>query len=304
MLTPPWVHASPTAKGIEHDTSRSPEQLLADAAAILTAAARQGDIGDFVAHALTAAAANIGSTDELLARPGSWESDLVRQLVVGTAGPDDEYLNQHRTEPVRVILDVTATLDDFGLGELYDEAEKELWDRRNALVMRPVPFDPNNPVHARAMATPELFVGGEPEFSEYESQDEADRLDRLEERVEEQRHADLVAYGEAFQAQVISAASEMNLTVPVEVEVSLDYITDAPAYEFGTAEAELWQRAKAATPLPSSGIAPSDYPAGQSIPRGRAFRRPHADRTGRNSRPGRQLSQADQSGVQNTDVVV
>jgi len=243
------------------------EQLFAEAVAVLTAAAIQGDIGDFVAHALTVAAANIGSTDELLAQPESWESDLVRQLVAGLAGPDDEHLTEHRTEPVRIILDVTATLDDdFDLGKLYDEADEELEDRRNALVLRPVPFDPNNPVHVEAMAHPELSAGGKPQFSRYENPDEDDRLDRLGARVEEQRHADQVAYGEAFRAQVASAAAEMNLTVPVQVEVSLDYLSGVPDYEHGTTiEAMLWQRARDATPLPSSGIAPRDYPAGQSI---------------------------------------
>src|SRR5262249_21237478 len=47
----------------------------------------------WLAHALATAAARLGGIEELLAgRPGSWEADLVRQLVAGTVGWDGEYL--------------------------------------------------------------------------------------------------------------------------------------------------------------------------------------------------------------------
>jgi hypothetical protein len=46
-----------------------------------------------LAHVLAIAAAELGSTAALTAgRPGSWEADLVQQLVRGTVGWDDDYL--------------------------------------------------------------------------------------------------------------------------------------------------------------------------------------------------------------------
>lgn len=100
------------------------DELLAEAVRVLTAAARLGrpevawvdvtvpiedrrsvetgtlvpmDFADFAAQALSAVAANLGSSDALLAgRPGSWEADLVARLVKGTVGWSDEYLAEHR----------------------------------------------------------------------------------------------------------------------------------------------------------------------------------------------------------------
>ena len=66
-------------------------------AAILAAAHSEPDFGGWLAHVLATAAAELGSTDALLARrPGSWEADLIRQLTEGTPGWDDEYLTRHR----------------------------------------------------------------------------------------------------------------------------------------------------------------------------------------------------------------
>ena len=51
------------------------------------------DIGRLQASDLGAAAAQLGYSRALIARrPGSWEADLVIQLVCGTVGWDDEYL--------------------------------------------------------------------------------------------------------------------------------------------------------------------------------------------------------------------
>lgn len=42
------------------------------------------DFAEIACHVLTAVAANVGSVEDLLAgRPGSWEADLVRQIVHG-----------------------------------------------------------------------------------------------------------------------------------------------------------------------------------------------------------------------------
>ena len=62
-------------------------------AAILAAAREQHDFGGWIAGVLASVAADVGSTAALTAgRPGSWEADLVQQLVKGTVGWDDEHL--------------------------------------------------------------------------------------------------------------------------------------------------------------------------------------------------------------------
>jgi hypothetical protein len=62
-------------------------------AAILEAAKAEHDFGGWLAAVLSSVAAELGSSEALTAgRPGSWEANLVRQLVKGTVGWDDEYL--------------------------------------------------------------------------------------------------------------------------------------------------------------------------------------------------------------------
>jgi hypothetical protein len=69
-------------------------------AAILTAVSEQHDFGGWLAGVLSSAAAELGSSDALIAgRPGSWEADLVRQLVKGTVGWGDDYLAEYK-EPL------------------------------------------------------------------------------------------------------------------------------------------------------------------------------------------------------------
>jgi fructose-1-phosphate kinase PfkB-like protein len=66
-------------------------------AAILEAAKAEHDFGGWLAVVLASVAADLGSSDALTAgRPGSWEADLVQQLVKGTVGWGDEYLADHR----------------------------------------------------------------------------------------------------------------------------------------------------------------------------------------------------------------
>ena len=63
------------------------------ATAIVEAAHAEHDFGGWLASVLAAAAAQLGSSRALVARrPGSWEADLVIQLVCGTVGWNDEYL--------------------------------------------------------------------------------------------------------------------------------------------------------------------------------------------------------------------
>jgi hypothetical protein len=68
--------------------------------AILAAVREQHDFAGWLAGVLASVAADLGSTSALTAgRPGSWEADLVQQLVKGTVGWDDDYLADYK-EPV------------------------------------------------------------------------------------------------------------------------------------------------------------------------------------------------------------
>ncbi|MGI8559041.1 MAG: hypothetical protein ACR2ND_12170 [Solirubrobacteraceae bacterium] len=68
--------------------------------AILQAVREQQDFGGWLAGVLARVSADLGSTFALTAgRPGSWEADLVQQLVKGTVGYDDDYLADYR-EPL------------------------------------------------------------------------------------------------------------------------------------------------------------------------------------------------------------
>jgi hypothetical protein len=107
------------------------------------------DWAEFVTHALAGAAANVGSTEQILAgRPGSWEAERVRQTLQSTVGIDDEHLMKHRTEPVVVDLLVESILRDTDdtTYEDYREAELELSERENAIPNRMTyPEDPSPP---------------------------------------------------------------------------------------------------------------------------------------------------------------
>lgn len=77
-------------------------------------AVEQTDFADFIAGALTAVAANVGGREELLAgRSGSWEADLVRQLIAGTAGYENEHLWPYRTHPLTMTLYIEEIVSDL-----------------------------------------------------------------------------------------------------------------------------------------------------------------------------------------------
>ncbi len=68
--------------------------------AVLHAVQDEHDFGGWLAGVLASVAAELGSTCALTAgRPGSWKADLVQQLVKGTVGWDDEYLDTYK-EPI------------------------------------------------------------------------------------------------------------------------------------------------------------------------------------------------------------
>lgn len=101
---------------------RSEPDPIGDAIAALTDAARGTrtigagtanehsepvDFGEIACHVLTAVAANVGGVERLLSgRPGSWEADYVRQIVLSTAGDSAEELLRWRTQSVALVSDV------------------------------------------------------------------------------------------------------------------------------------------------------------------------------------------------------
>jgi hypothetical protein len=110
------------------------------------------DWAEFVTHSLAGAAANIGSTEQILAgRPGSWEAERVRLTLQSTVGADDEQLMEHRTEPVVIDLWVDSILRDINDStyDAYRDAELELGSRQEAIPepddLPPGPFTPDDP---------------------------------------------------------------------------------------------------------------------------------------------------------------
>jgi hypothetical protein len=70
------------------------------ATAIIDAVREEPDFGGWLASVLATAATELGSTAALTSgRPGSWEADLVQQLVNGTVGWHADYLAAYAKEP-------------------------------------------------------------------------------------------------------------------------------------------------------------------------------------------------------------
>lgn len=81
----------------------------------------------------------------------------------------------------------------------------------------------------------------------------SDRFDDLDERLEEQRIAELRAYGEDLKAKVIAAAAQLEgLTVPVEVTIDVDTFRPATSSwgNYDTVEGRLVTNAVNDTPTP------------------------------------------------------
>lgn len=257
-------------------------QLLAEAIRALTAAARltrpvlaravandgtdlgwqpteqrePADWAEFVTQALAGAAANVGGVETVLAgRPGSWEADGVRQLLLNTVGHSAEYLAEHRTEPLVIDLYVAEVLVDVGGWKPYDEAQQELAGRyRSAGLLR----------DATAAEVAELpgFTAARwtrPQGWTEQQEQLADELGDLQERLEDQQDADWAAYGAALADAVRAAAARWpGLTVPVEVRVDLETIRPPSiggGLHWGLTE-QLLTEAIAAIPLPGDGRPP------------------------------------------------
>lgn len=81
-----------------NDTSiPSPDDYTPKAStAVLAAARAELDFAGWLAAVLAQVASELGCSDAITAgRPGSWEADLVQQLIKGTVGYDDELLSDY-----------------------------------------------------------------------------------------------------------------------------------------------------------------------------------------------------------------
>lgn len=182
----------------------SPVDLQQQAVALLTAArtthpdpqAGPLDFADFLAAVLACVTANVGGVERLLAgRPGSWEADLVRQLVEGTVGSDEAYLLAYRTEPVVIHLNVARVVEDAA-------CLRADWTSR---------------YERECMAAEELF--GALGDDESDADAEQAELDAIRDRWTRRYQAFAEAFTAAVQAQ---AARVPGLSVPVTVEASTD----------------------------------------------------------------------------------
>lgn len=151
----------------------------------LTAAGREGfDVAELLANSATHAAANLGGSEGLLAgRSGSWEADLLRQIVEGTAGEDD--LPGWRTEPVKVHVDAESELFDLGLGRFFDDEVSAAWER--------------------ATVADDDVVG--------------EREEALANEIEAVWRDDIADYGRALQEQLAVIAAERGITASVEIHI-------------------------------------------------------------------------------------
>lgn len=208
------------------------------------------DFADFLASVLAAVAANLGSTGRVVAgRPGSWEAELVTQLLTGTVGTHDEWLFEHRTEPVVVpvnVLELSWQLPGFP--DLEDAVTAALFPLR----LHP---DPATTERLMQHLTPEQWDAWE----QLRQDAEAAVLDA---------YTPLYAvYADAFTTAVHRAAAEIpGLRVRVRVEWVHDprdpdeqvaTITNPPGDLDPTADllaVHLWQTAVAAVPVPRAPV--------------------------------------------------
>lgn len=296
---------------------RDREDVLADAVRVLTEAARlrrpvmhraddgqweahpmrtkQADWAEFVTQALAGAAANIGSVHAALSgRPGSWEADKLGDLLWSTVGYDKQYLFEHRTEPLRVVVDIEQILTDHDIAWLYDDAEAALDDMCGDATER---FD-YTPYYWTYTRNDGEWVADESEAPAWSIEAwrasvaateryDADTLNELERYVLNgplARSASIVKSPEAaraaaqlaeredaivedFRARLAALTAQRDREWATYAEAFADNVRHEAAWRYpGTPlHIDLIEVATRHTPLPGSGIAPKDYPAGTSI---------------------------------------
>lgn len=180
------------------------------------------DFSDFLASALGAVAANVGSANRITAgRPGSWESDALRQLVAGTVGYDADpvVLAPRRTLPVIVPLNVAQLVT-----EAYQDAPTAQRE-----TMLPHVDDAAQMIYRAAeewsSQHPEPGEGAPAaEWEAYEKAADAQAVQEqaAEELLRARYAATFQAYAEAFTAAVLDTARAIGLAVDVDVKAETD----------------------------------------------------------------------------------
>lgn len=212
-------------------TTTEPDPI-AQAIAALTAAARgtktrgagtpheqieQADFADLAAHVLTSVAANLGGVEALLAgRPGSWEADLLRQLISGTTTEDE--IHRYRTEPVRIIVFPEGDFHDLGLADLFDHDLDQAMDEQSRDDL---------------------------------SEEQAEAADRLVSVLDQLWERDLAAYAAAYLETARAYLQQRGITVGVEAVPEPD-----GGASWDALIEELHEHALKTTPLPMTGEAP------------------------------------------------
>ena len=226
------------------ETRRSLAELRDAAIKIITEAARLRptedggpDMADFVAHVVSAGAANVGGPELFLAgRLESWEANLVRELINGTIGYDPGRWQTYRTEPIKMTLNVAELIEThdlhpglLGLQDAVDKACARVW----------VGLDDNDCADAR--------------------------VDEAKGALELRYSTEYRLYAERFRHTVRTLADEMGLPA---IEFELDADPGSPWWDETVAHNpdpwgdpvidDLWQRAHDIARLPNVDAAHGD----------------------------------------------
>lgn len=274
------------------DTPRDQDAVLADAIKVLTGAGRlrvpvleqtagggppthstgtqPADWAEFITLAVAGAAANIGGVEKALqGRPGSWEADSVRNMLMSTVGEDPAMLDQHRTEPLRLVFRPAEMLEDLGYDAVYDESQRVLqgeqarhvWTYQLTEGRLWQPLEDHAPAHT--VPADEWLRAGTifnvPRSHAHEQK--YDRLLDLESRADDMRYDDdPKAYGEALRAAAEAKAAQLGIDVEVHVDLEAGSLPD-DLYGFYGPEEMLLEELTRTTPLPWSGLTPRQYPS-------------------------------------------
>lgn len=248
------------------------QQLWDNTVASLTAAVQlthpqhgATDFADFLATALAATAANVGSTERITAgRPGSWESDLLTQLLNGTighdAGPED--LARHRTIPVVVQLNVAQLVRDAHLNTPPAQRSALLPELDDAL------REIDHAAEDEEQAHP--APAGDADAATWEAYTAAadargERSATAEDALRRRYTAAYQAYADQFAGAVRAAVQGIQgLTVPVEIQAETepdaswtqDGDTTNPDEWGDTLVWRLWETARERAGLPTLGEPP------------------------------------------------